>query len=109
MNRAVAVAAAAAIASSALAATHLPSFRQGCGKRQEIIPRLAGYSKESSTTLNIGIVKEKWANAEGRVDVTVMPDGSVCVWREQPARSPRFYRNRDHLSHAATGRGAPTT
>ncbi len=108
MNRAVAIAAAAAIASSALAATHPPPFRQGCGKRQEIIARLAGYSKESSTTLNIGIVKEKWANAEGRVDVTVMPDGSVCVWREQPGRSPRFYRNRDHLSLASTGRDAPT-
>jgi len=90
MNRTLAVAAIAVLASSAMAATGLPPLRQGCGKRQEIIQRLVGYTKESSTTLNIGIVKEKWANTEGRVDVTVMPDGSACAWRElpRPARTP---------------------
>jgi hypothetical protein len=91
MHRAIAIAAIAIMASSAVAAaTPPPPLRQGCGKRQEIIQRLAGYTKKSSTTLHVGIVREKWANAEGRVDVTVMPDGSVCAWRELPPRAARF-------------------
>ncbi len=77
MLRAIAIAAIAVMASSAVAAATPPlPLRQGCGKRQEIIQRLAGYTKESSTALDFGIVKEKWAGAQGRVDVTVMPDGS---------------------------------
>ena len=91
MHRAIAIAAIAIMASSAVAAaTRPPPLRQGCGKRQEIIQRLAGYTKKSSATLTVGIVREKWANAEGRVDVTVMPDGSVCAWRELPPRAARF-------------------
>jgi hypothetical protein len=62
-------------------------LRQGCAKLQEVIKRLAGYKKVSSTKLNIGITKEKWAGADGRVDVTLMPDGSACAWRELPPRS----------------------
>ena len=72
MNRPVAIAAAAAIlSSSALCGgpTRLRFARVAASGRRSSL-RLAGYSKESSTTLNIGIVKEKWANAEGRVDVT---------------------------------------
>lgn len=102
MSRIIAAAAIAVVASSAMAANG--PLRQGCGKRQEVIQRLAGYTKESSTTLDIGIVKEKWANGEGRVDVTVMPDGSLCAWREMPARAPRFYR---HENRQAKGRGDP--
>jgi hypothetical protein len=91
MTRAIAIAAAiAVIASSAMATTRVPPLRQGCGKRQEIMQRLAGYTKESSTRLDIGVVKEKWANADDRVDITVMPDGFACAWRELPARSRRF-------------------
>jgi hypothetical protein len=95
MHRVIAIAAIAIMAASAVAAaTPPPPLRQGCGKRQEIIQRLAGYTKESSTALDVGIVKEKWAGAQGRVDVTVMPDGSVCAWRELPPRAARFYRHR---------------
>ena len=87
--RTAAVVAIAAIASIAIAATQ-PPLRQGCGKRQEIITRLKGYTKESSTVLDVGIVKEKWTNNKDSVDVTVMPNGSACVWREIPSHAPRF-------------------
>ena len=90
MKRTAAVVAIAAIASNAIAASQPPPLRQGCGKRQEIITRLKGYTKESSTTLDVGIIKEKWTNKEVSVDVTVMPDGSACVWRELPSHALRF-------------------
>ena len=89
MNRAITVAI-VAFASSATAASQSLPLRQGCGKRQEIITRLKRYTKESSTTLDVGIIKEKWTNKEVSVDVTVMPDGSACVWRELPSHALRF-------------------
>lgn len=89
MKRTFSVVTLVAIVSGTAAADPAVPLLQGCGKPEEIYQRLTGYTKESSTTLDIGIIKEKWANSDGRVDVTVMPDGTVCVWREMPPRSPR--------------------
>lgn len=91
MKRTVAAAVVAAVTSSAIAAPAAP-LRQGCGKQQDVIARLKGYIRESRTRLDIGIVKEKWTNKDDRVDVTLMPDGSACAWRELSPYAPRFYR-----------------
>lgn len=93
MKCSIAVVIAALASSSAPAASQPPPLRQGCDKRAEIVKRLKGYSRESSTALDVGIVKEKWTTKEDTVDVTVMPDGSACVWRVLPLHAPRFYRS----------------